>query len=36
MPYKIRPSVKAKADFKECIDYIKIECDMPMTAIKTL
>ncbi len=34
MPYKIRPSVKAKADFKEYIDYIKIECDMPMTAIK--
>jgi len=34
MPYKIKPSVKAKADFKEYIDYIKTECGMPMTAAK--
>ena len=34
MGYKIKPSIKSKEDFKEYIDYIKIECGMPMTAAR--
>ena len=34
MGYKIKPSIKSKEDFKEYINYIKIECGMPMTAAK--
>jgi len=34
MGYTIKPSVKSKEDFKAYIDYIKIECGMPMTAAK--
>ena len=34
MGYKIKPSIKSKEDFKEYINYIKIECGMPMTAAR--
>lgn len=34
MGYSIKLSVKSSEDFKAYINYIKIECGMPMTAAK--
>ena len=34
MIYKLKLSVEAEEDFENYIDYIEIECNMPMTAAK--